>query len=317
LCRQSDLVIGHTLVHELALACEKMQVPRVTVSLAPMYPSRFITPGKVPYMGKTANLILWKLAAVLFHKYTQRHINPLRRREGLAPVTNVMQEICASGKLNLTAVSQAIVPTPADWPVHNHITGFLNIPESTEAWDIPADLQDFLNTGPTPIYIGFGSMMTVNSRAQQTVELLVAAVKQAGCRAIIQAKWEEINTTREESHIYPLGDAPHKYLFPLCALIVHHGGSGTTQSAALAGVPQLIVPHIADQFFWADQLQRKGVSLSALPRHKLTAVKLARKISLTLNGTDLRNNAAVLGQEMRAENGVTTAAGFIENISGS
>ena len=58
----------------------------------------------------------------------------------------------------------------------------------------------------------------------------------------------------------------HTLLFPKMAAIVHHGGSGTTATAARAGVPQIIVPHMTDQYYFAERLPRHGIAPESICR---------------------------------------------------
>ena len=109
--------------------------------------------------------------------------------------------------------------------------------------------------------------------------------------------------------------APHAALFPHCAAVVHHGGAGTTQTALIAGVPSILVPHVADQFFWADELRRIGVALRSVPRRALTAVTLADSIRATTADGHLRQRACELAPRFAAENGVERAVDLIESLS--
>jgi UDP:flavonoid glycosyltransferase YjiC (YdhE family) len=109
-----------------------------------------------------------------------------------------------------------------------------------------------------------------------------------------------------------LGDTPHDWLFPKMRAVIHHGGSGTTHSAARAGVPALIVPFAADQFFWADRASALGVA-SALPAKSLTAETLARSLEFVAR-PEVRGRARTLGERMRGENGIATATSAIEQL---
>merc|ERR1719424_1490649 len=52
--------------------------------------------------------------------------------------------------------------------------------------------------------------------------------------------------------------APHEWLFPRCAVSVHHGGSGTTAVALRSGKPTIITPCFLDQFGNAEMVARCG-----------------------------------------------------------
>lgn len=55
---------------------------------------------------------------------------------------------------------------------------------------------------------------------------------------------------------------PLHLLLPTCDAIVHHGGAGTTLTAAACGVPQLLIPDGGDRFLHASQLAAAGAGLT-------------------------------------------------------
>jgi UDP:flavonoid glycosyltransferase YjiC (YdhE family) len=110
-----------------------------------------------------------------------------------------------------------------------------------------------------------------------------------------------------------VGDVPHDWLFPRTAVVVHHGGSGTTHSAARAGVPSVVLPFAADQFFWARQLHRLGVAPAASGIRRITAAGLARAIAAARTAR-YRDRAATVGAAMRAEDGLATAVDAIHTL---
>ena len=105
--------------------------------------------------------------------------------------------------------------------------------------------------------------------------------------------------------------SPYQKVFQRCALAVHHGGSGTTQSALLAGLPSIIVAHLSDQFFWGSELERLGVAGRTLKRKGLKANHLAAEISRVLGRRDLAARSRALGERMAQEDGVATAIALI------
>ncbi|WP_344336467.1 nucleotide disphospho-sugar-binding domain-containing protein, partial [Kitasatospora putterlickiae] len=66
------------------------------------------------------------------------------------------------------------------------------------------------------------------------------------------------------------GWVPLSALLPSCAAIVHHGGAGTALTALVHGVPQLVVPRLADQPANAAVIHARGVGLARAP-HEATA----------------------------------------------
>jgi UDP:flavonoid glycosyltransferase YjiC (YdhE family) len=67
------------------------------------------------------------------------------------------------------------------------------------------------------------------------------------------------------SNVRSVGFLALSAVLPTCALIVHHGGSGTTASPLHYGVPQLVMPGFADNSLSAQRVTARGVGLSQDP----------------------------------------------------
>jgi UDP:flavonoid glycosyltransferase YjiC (YdhE family) len=96
-------------------------------------------------------------------------------------------------------------------------------------------------------------------------------------------------------------------IFPHCAVVIHHGGAGTTQASLLAGAPSVVVAHIADQPFWGHELQRLGVGAKPMSRFKMTSERLASAIQSVTQNTEITRNARSISLQMKKENGVSNA----------
>lgn len=210
----------------------------------------------------------------------------------------------------LTVVSKHVIARPADWADHQQITGYLFDDDPT--WAPPPELSDFLAAGDPPVYIGFGSMP--DSKPQATTRLFIDAVQQTGKRAVILTGWAGMKADDAPESIHLLKYAPHSWLFPQMAAVVHHGGAGTTAASFRAGVPTIIVPHNADQPFWGRRVQELGVGTAPIPRGRLTAGKLAAAIEEATTNQSLRQKAAELSRKIGAENGTDAAVKMIGAI---
>lgn len=194
--------------------------------------------------------------------------------------------------------SPLVVPRPADWPPGVEVTGYW-WPARPRDWRPPAALVDFLQAGPPPVFIGFGSMAA--GRGERLGELVTAAVQRAGVRAVVQAGWAELDGRGPD--VLAVGDVPHDWLFPRTAAVVHHAGAGTTAAGLRAGVPAVPVPVMYDQPFWAARLHGLGVAPRAVPFQDLTAEALADAITACLSDPALHRRAAGLGRAIAAEDG--------------
>lgn len=209
----------------------------------------------------------------------------------------------------LVAVSPTVLPRPADWTsAHLHIPGyfFLDEPEYTP----PPALADFLAAGEPPVCVSFGSM--VNRDAERIGRAVLESLAGTGRRGVILAGWGNWTPGSVPATILTLEAAPHAWLFPRCAVVVHHGGAGTTAAGLRAGVPNVVVPFAADQPFWGQRVAALGAGPAPLLVKKLDAVSLTAALRMALDDESLRCRAAEVGERIRAEDGVGEAVRWIE-----
>lgn len=134
------------------------------------------------------------------------------------------------------------MPKPTDWPAHIDVCGFFF--RAPPDFTPPADLAAFLQSGPPPVYIGFGSIVIEDPLAMTAT--LVKAVRSWGGRAIISRGWSKLGEEESDDQIFYLEDCPHEWLFQKVAAVVHHGGAGTTACGLRFGRPSLIVPFFGE-----------------------------------------------------------------------
>jgi vancomycin aglycone glucosyltransferase len=132
-----------------------------------------------------------------------------------------------------------------------------------------------------------------------TTDAVLEAVERAGCRAILSAGWARLGERPLPEQVLPVGAVSHARLFPRVAAVVHHGGAGTTTTAARAGVPQVLVPHLMDQFYWCRRVAALGLAPPAVRRRGLDAHALADAISAVVDNEVVRERAAGLGERLR------------------
>ena len=179
---------------------------------------------------------------------------------------------------------------------------------------MPESLKQYLTAGGPPVYITFGSMIASDPNPREITHLLIKAVRLVGCRAIIQSNWDELAELPEFPDIYRIISAPHEHIFPHCAVVIHHGGAGTTQAATIAGCPSIVVEHSSDQPLWGSILKRIGIAPNLLHRRSVTAKKLARTIRIVLDAPAMAEKAKVIGTIMQQEDGLARAIELIEGI---
>ena len=139
-------------------------------------------------------------------------------------------------------LSPAVLPTPVDWDKHSVATGYWFLDQS-RGWKPLAELWAFLEAGPPPVYVGFGSMPT--SDMAQMTHLVLAIRERAGQRGVLAAGWA----------LWPQPTCPkcllaHDWQFPQMAAVIHHGEAGITAVGLRAGRPTVICSFFGDQPFW-------------------------------------------------------------------
>jgi len=195
--------------------------------------------------------------------------------------------------------SPALCPKPKDWGPEISIVGFSFL-ELASSFKPPKELEEFLNAGEPPIYIGFGSIV-IDDPAEFT-KLIFNAVKLAGVRALVSKGWgglgDEKNTP---DNIHMLGNVPHDWLFPKCKAVVHHGGAGTTAAGLKMGLPTMIVPFFGDQPFWGSRVAaKKAGAFECIPYKDLTVEKFAEGIKQCLT-KEAKENVMKIAKSIEAE----------------
>jgi UDP:flavonoid glycosyltransferase YjiC (YdhE family) len=203
----------------------------------------------------------------------------------------------------------AVLPRPADWGPLIAIGGSLQ-PPVPEGFPPPPALAAFLRDGPPPVYVGFGSMVTADPA--RTLAVVLDAIARLGVRAVLRHDGPALPAPRAGAQVCWIDEVPHAWLFPRMCCVVHHGGNGTVGAAVAAGVPQVIVPHLGDQFFWGRRMARLGVAPPPLPVRRLTAARLANRIRAALACPRIRHRAGELAGLQRADRGADAAVDFIE-----
>lgn len=240
-----------------------------------------------------------------------KHGNQVRTRYlGLPRQTWANHRLMLDSTPSLLLVSPHVLPRPADWPPHHRMTGYVFDDEN--GWEAPQDLLDFLAAGDKPVYIGFGSMR--ERKPEETTHLLLEAIKRTGKRAILLSGWAGIGTSSLPDDVFLLKYAPHGWLFPRMAAVVHHGGAGTTAAVLRAGVPSVVVPMMSDQPFWGRRVHELGAGTAPIPRSRLTADNLAAAITEAITNRGMQENAAELGRKISAENGLDQAVSAIREF---
>lgn len=316
--RQSkpDLIIFHPKAYGGPHFAEKLGIPVIMALLIPM----MVPTAEHPNMGfPDLRLGAWynrmtyhfvnKLTGVSANKYVKawRAANGLPRQKRF----DILHTTDGRAIPVLHGFSKHIVAQPSDWPKTAATTGYWFLNQAND-YSPPPDLEAFIEAGPPPVYIGFGSMAGRNP--ERMANVIIEALQKAGERGILATGWGGLNTAALPGTIMQIYEAPHAWLFPRMAAVVHHGGAGTIAASVRAGIPSVVVPFFGDQPFWGQRIHSLGAGYSPIPQKKLTAERLATAIKVVISNPIIRQRAEDLGAKVRHEDGIGNATAIIERI---
>jgi vancomycin aglycone glucosyltransferase len=306
-----ELIVGAGIQFAAASVAQWRDVPYAHAVFCPSAsPSSATPPPNVrrQTLPRWINRLLWQAGGPIADLALRGPVNRGRATLGLGALDNPLSQIL-KGQVILAA-DPDLGPMPDDAPERT---------VSTDAWvlDEPGTLaprvEAFLRQGAAPIYIGFGSM--VAPRVPELVAQAVAAVRAIGRGAVIAGGWASLERhVRAADDVLTVDAVPHSLIFPRVAAAVHHGGAGTTTAAARAGVPQVLLPHILDQYYWAHRVEVLGLGPRALPVELATADALCDRIRSAVSDPLIRERVKRLAPSVAARNGVTTAVEHLEAL---
>jgi UDP:flavonoid glycosyltransferase YjiC (YdhE family) len=134
---------------------------------------------------------------------------------------------------------------------------------------------------------------------------------------VVGCGWWKVGThLHNKENLYLLDKAvPHWFVFPFCDGIIHHGGSGTTHSAARAGKPQMVVPLLIDQFYWGHRVKELGIGPGSVKMKAPSRTHLEEKVLDLLSNPAYKENAARLGKQIQSEKGLEEICRHIESYA--
>jgi UDP:flavonoid glycosyltransferase YjiC (YdhE family) len=278
-CDKADAVVYAGLAIAAPTVAEHLRLPVLGVLYTScMLPGSQHPPLSIPWHGLPdwMNALLWRANRLLADALGRKTLNRMRASLGLPPVDHVRSHIFEDNALVIAADEVLFPPDPlwrGRYPYANFI--FFDDPAPLDP-----ELDAWLAGGEPPVFVGFGSM---SGEGTDRVEgMLVEAISATGRRCIVGAGWAGLDAGALPPGWRVVRDAPHAVLFPRTAAVVHHGGSGTTAQALRAGVPQVLLPLILDQFHHAHRLHLAGIAPRPVPMEKITAAKLAGAIQAAL-----------------------------------
>lgn len=310
-CQGTDAIISMPLAVGSYHIAERLGVPFYGVWTCPVTRTRSFPSPFAPASLRKSGLYNWTsyvLVEQLFWQSIRKKINRWRRDTlALAPIPLTDYNRPYREKLpTLYGISPTVVPRPSDWPDCVHIPGYWFL-DPNPNWTPAPDLADFLESGPPPVYISFGSLIDRDPEA--LTSLILEAIAQTGQRAIIDVGWGGLGKAKAPENVFiaESSDAPHAWLFPRVSAVVHHGGAGTTAAALRAGVPSVTIPSFGELYFWGQRIADLGAGVAPIPKRQLSVKVLAEAIEAVTSDRSICESAASIGEKIRAEDGVARA----------
>lgn len=297
-CRGADAVIHGGLAFAAPSVARHLRLPLLGVLYTTcILPSGQHPPPEVPWHGLPhwMNDLLWRADRLLGDSLVRGALNAARAGIGLPPVDHVGHHLIEENPL-VIAADEALFPQDPAWKGRYPYANFIFFDDPAP---LDPELDAWLRDGEPPVFVGFGSM---SGKGTDRVEgVIVEAVSATGRRCIVGAGWAGLGAGALPPDWRVVREAPHALLFPRTAAVVHHGGSGTTASALRAGVPQVLLPLILDQFHHAHRLFLAGIAPRPVPMENITAAELADAIEAALELPESPRRAAAA--RLRAADG--------------
>ena len=324
-CQDTDVLIESPSTMAGIHVAEALKIPYFRAFTMPWsrtryYPHAFAVPGT--NLGPAYNYYSYSLFDNIFWRAIAGQANRWRKNTlNLPPTSN--RRLKPNRVPFLYNFSPSVVPRPKDWPEWIQITGywFVSMEDNLAAkyWEPTMALLDFIAKAKKDhkplVYVGFGSIVVSDSNS--LTKITVEAIKKSKVRCILSKGWSERLKNQDQSgeneeslpdSMFTIDSIPHEWLFPKISVAVHHGGSGTTGATLRAGVPTIIKPFFGDQFFWASRVTALGVGISL---NKMDVSHFADALVECTTNENIIKAASLLGEKIRAENGVENAINMI------
>jgi len=279
----ADVVVGAGAQMVTASIADWRDVPHASFAFCPCAAPTSAAPPptvRTQTLPPWVNRLLWQTSTAAADVALRGTINRGRATLGLPAIDRPFEHIFE--RRVIIAADRDLAHSAEDAPA-SVIQIDAMIFDERQAIDPRIDA--FLDLDPAAIYVGFGSM--VARHVPELAAQAIAAARALGRRMILAGGWAGLDLHVESADdILTIDAIPHHVLFPRVAAAVHHGGAGTTTAAAAAGVPQVILPHLLDQFYWAHRIERLGIGPRALPVDLMTADILTDRLDTALHDPD-------------------------------
>ena len=303
--KNCDIIIGAN-AHQYAAPsiAERIGIHCITAVYAPVaIPSLTIAPPPFQGQNSASNINIaeqWLNTAKIWNDRALNRINQNRERLGMPPIIDVLDYVLTDH--TWLAADTVLAPAPVTTKRNIFQTGTWVLADDAP---LPSKLGNFLESGEPPVLVGFGSMPASGIIAKQIID----AILSYGKRIIVMKGWADLDIIEESQNCIIVDEVNYEKLLSRVAVIIHHGGAGTTAAAARAGIPQIITPMFSDQYYWGNRMQELGGGITT-PYASITKEQIEKSLEIVFT-IAVQSRAQALAQQVRHD-GVEIAANQLE-----
>lgn len=308
-------VPGETVVASVAcafgarLAREARGVPTATVHLQPMWMRSTLDGTCLPsWMPRLCFRAVEGTIDALIDAALCPLTNAFRAQLGLRPERKLLRTWWHSPDRILNLFPEWFSPRQADWPANTLCTGFPRVDHLHEA-DQGDEVERFLAAGTPPLVFARSSIET----GDEFFAISRDVARRLGRRALLVTA-EGTDGGGDGGDVLATPFLRLDRVLPRSAAIVHHGGIGTIAAGLAAGVPQITVPSVPDQYDNSHRLQRLGVSVHRKRRDYRPRV-VARDLDRLLSSDRVRTQCRHFAMLAARDDGLKVAADALEAMA--
>lgn len=308
--KDADAIVIAGLAFSGPSVAQHLNLPLLGIIYSPtILPAKDHPPPTIPWHGLPAwmNDLLWRASNFVSSTMMLDALNKGRATLSMPPIDDLGKHLFEEPRF-VIAADELLFPPDATWSGRHAYANFIYYDDPSP---LDPELEAWLQDGEPPIFVGFGSMAGdgVDRAAATMTEAIVATAR----RCLVGAGWSGLGGGTLPKGFRQVKEAPHALLFPRMAAVVHHGGSGTTANALRAGVPQVVLPLILDQFYHAHRLHVAGLAPQPTRMESITVPKLVGALNEALSLPEAPRQATA--ERLRASDGVGQIVKHIEELT--
>jgi UDP:flavonoid glycosyltransferase YjiC (YdhE family) len=266
-------------------------------------------PGLPPPVTEADEAMIRDIKAGIMATFDERLplYNAVRANLGLQPLAHLADQIFAAQRF-LMATSWAYDFAPAVLP---DFFAYVGPQLDDNLWSKPW-ASPFAADDARPLALV--SFSTTFQDQANMLQQVVDGLATLDIRAVVTLGGSiRPDEVRGAANVHIVESAPHTLLLREASLVISHGGHGTVMKAAIAGLPQLIVPHGRDQHDNAMRISHRGAGLTVERSSNAAAVRAA--VLRLLSEETFAKNARNLGERIRASYGEDDIVRAVEALA--